>query len=197
MKGTSSGLILAGGLSRRMGRDKAMLVIDGQTLLARTVQVLSMVVGEILVVGRRHLPVFECSVESVPDDVPQVGPLGGLHAGLSRITSPYAVTVACDLPFLNPSLLRYLLQLAAGYDAVVPRVDGRTQPLHAVYAREVRHVIQRQLGASKFQVECLLTALAVRWVDEDEIDSIDPSHRSFLNANTPDEWQAALHTAES
>ena len=138
-------MILAGGRSRRMGRDKADLQVGGQSLLVRTACVLSEVVDEILVVGRDSFSsALPHSVRAVPDEVPGIGPLGGLLSGLRRTTYPYAVVVACDLPFLDAGVLRHLLTLAPGYDAVVPFVGGHNQPLHAVYRAD--GVGQRKVG---------------------------------------------------
>ena len=192
----SSGIILAGGLSRRLGSDKAALPIDGQTLLARTVRILASVVDEVLVIGRSQAPDLDPRVRLAPDDVPGLGPLGGMLTGLRRVRSPYTLIVACDLPFLRASILRHLLTLAPAYQAVIPLVDGRSQPLHAVYARDVQHTIAARLAANELSVESLLRELKVRWVPADELESLDPSHRSFVNVNTRADWEAVLRLAQ-
>ena len=191
----SSGLILAGGASRRMGQDKAALTLGGRTLLDRTISVLECVVDEVLVVGPRHHGTSVPEVRLVQDDVPNAGPLGGLLAGLRRVSSSYAVTVACDLPFLEADVLRYLLDLAPGYDAVVPRVDGQYQTLHAVYAVSVEAVIARHITRGQLRLDGVLPELTVRWVDESELEWAGLRCRSFANVNTPDDWAAALQLA--
>jgi len=191
----SSGLILAGGASRRMGRDKPALTLDGRTLLDRTICVLAAVVDEVLVVGPRQQALSAPEVRVVQDDVPNAGPLGGLLAGLRRVSCSYAVTVACDLPFLEANVLRYLLDLSPGYDAVVPRVDGQNQTLHAVYASSVDAVIARHIARGQLKLDGVLPELTVRWVDEGELESAGLQLRSFTNVNTPADWNAARRLA--
>lgn len=188
----SSGLILAGGASRRMGRDKAALTLGGRTLLDRTIHVLESVVDEVLVVGGSDRVPSAPEVRLIRDDVPNAGPLGGLLAGLRRVGSQYALAVACDLPFLEAGVLRYLLDLAPGYDAVVPQVDGQNQTLHAVYASSVDAVIARHIARGQLRLDGVLPELSVRWVDASELESAGLQCRSFANVNTPDDWEAAL-----
>jgi molybdopterin-guanine dinucleotide biosynthesis protein A len=188
----SAGIILAGGQSLRMGRDKAELRIGDQTILEGSIEVLLEVAEEVLVVGR---PVVTSSlnraIRAVPDDVPNAGPLGGLVSGLRQIESPYAIVVACDHPFLDARLLRYLLGLASGYDAVVPVIEGRSQPTHAVYARHIQSAGEQQLASGRYKLDLLLGSLQVRWVSEEEIDAAGLDRRSFVNVNTPPEWEMA------
>jgi molybdenum cofactor guanylyltransferase len=191
----TSGLILAGGSSRRMGSDKAALRLGGRTLLDRTISVLESVADEVLVVGPRHHAPSASKVRLVQDDVPNAGPLGGLLTGLRRVNGSYAVTVACDLPFLEADVLRFLLELAPAYDAVVPRVDGQNQTLHAVYSRSIDTVIARHIARGQFSLDGVLPELNVRWVDVSELESAGLECRSFVNANTPEDWEAALRLA--
>jgi molybdopterin-guanine dinucleotide biosynthesis protein A len=125
MAQASAGIILAGGHSRRMGTDKALLEIDGETLLGRTVRVVSAVVREVLIVGRTELPPGLGEVAAMEDAYPGIGPLGGIAFGLEQMEAEQALVVACDLPFLRTEVLQMLLDLAPGYDAVVPRVGAR------------------------------------------------------------------------
>ncbi|HFD40695.1 MAG TPA: molybdenum cofactor guanylyltransferase, partial [Anaerolineae bacterium] len=121
-----SGIVLAGGQSRRLGRDKALLEIEGRPLLARTVHTLAALSDDLIVVTNapeRYAP-LGLPVRFVADEKPGIGSLMGLYSGLKAAHHPYALVVACDMPFLNPALLRYLLSLTAGYDIVIPRRDG-------------------------------------------------------------------------
>jgi molybdopterin-guanine dinucleotide biosynthesis protein A len=176
-----------------MGQNKADLSLDGQTLLQRTLEVVGTVAREVLVVGGEPLPQPPSMVRFVPDELAAAGPLGGLATGLRSIDEPYAVVVACDHPFLDASLLAYLVSLAPGHEAVLPTVDGRRQVLHAVYARTVAGAADALLEAGNLKLEALLDGLRIRYVTETEIDGLDPEHLSFVNVNTPDEWQAALN----
>lgn len=171
-----------------MGRDKATLTLGGETLLRRTSRILAEVAGEVLVVGRTEAPGLP-AVRALPDGPEGSGPLAGLLTGLRAITAPFALVVACDLPFLDPALLRHLLALAPGCDAVIPSAGGHRQTAHAVYAQSVHHAAAALLASGEYRFERLLSALSIRWVDEVEIAAAGFSLRSFTNVNTPEEWQ--------
>ena len=178
-----------------MGRDKALLTLDGRSLVERTVRVLGAVVEDVMVVGRAYPLPGDLRARCIQDERPGAGPLGGLYTGLRHVAHDHVVVVACDLPFLSASLLQYLLEQAPGHEAVVPRVDGRAQPTHAVYARRIEETVARSLRGGSYRMEALLGALRTRWVEEDEIDAVDPGHQSFVNVNTLEEWERAAVTA--
>ncbi len=188
----ASGIILAGGSSTRMGCDKASLMLNGETLLARTTRVLQEVVETVSIVGWPADREAQPGVSYLPDQLPDQGPLVSLAFALSHLRCPYALVVACDLPFLRADVLRYLLADAPGWDAVVPRVGGRPQPLHAVYARGVTDSAQQASLDGERRMSALLDRLKVRWIEEHEIIQLDPDLHSLMNVNTPGQWQAAL-----
>src|SRR5689334_14364995 len=128
------GFILAGGQSRRMGRDKAHLLIENETFVDRIAATLEEVANSITLVGARQShPRFS----SAPDVYPGWGALGGLHAALAACASKWAIVVACDLPFVTAGLFKHLASLRTDHDAVVPlQSDGRPQPLAALYRIE-------------------------------------------------------------
>lgn len=190
-----SGIILAGGSSRRMGTDKASLRLGGETLLARTIHVVSQVSGDVLVIGRAQGN-DTSSARYIADDIPDSGPLSGILTGLRQAKYPYAAVVACDMPFLNANVLRLLTEAAEGYDVAVPRLDGRVHPTLAVYGRSCIRVIERQIAREDLALSTLLTELRVAWVEEDEIRRVDPLARSFRNVNTPREWHEAQREVE-
>lgn len=185
----TSGIVLAGGRSRRMGREKAGLQMSGGTLLERAVRTLEPIVDEVVVVGTPGTA--PCGVRVIADETPGLGPLGGLATGLKRTRGERVLLVACDLPFLDRALLLYLMSLAPGYDAVVARIDGRSQPLHAVYDRRVGPIVDRQIASGAYRMEELVARLHVRWVEDAEIAAIEGGHRSFFNVNTPADWRCA------
>lgn len=193
--GQASGIILAGGFSRRMGTDKALLSLGGETLLTRTVRVVSEVTDDVLVIGRAEGD-DASSARYLADDFPNSGPLGGILTGLHRARYPYASVAACDLPFLNADVLRLLLEVAEGYDAAVPHLDGRAHPTLAVYSRSCIGPIERQVARGDLALSNLLAELRVEWLDEEEIRRVDPVFRSFRNVNTPRDWQEAQREAE-
>jgi molybdopterin-guanine dinucleotide biosynthesis protein A len=179
-----AGIILAGGQSRRMGVDKAALIIDGRSVLDRTIGALRELTGEVIVAGR---DVPFAGVRSVPDAAPDSGPLGGLIAALRATTAPLVLVVGCDMPALDIRALRAMLMPAPGHDAVVPRHDGQIHPLHAVYARSVLPIAEEQLAAGDFRLRHFLARLTVCWLDVTD----QAFARSLTNVNTPEEWQQA------
>ncbi|MCL4543605.1 MAG: molybdenum cofactor guanylyltransferase [Chloroflexi bacterium] len=185
-----SGIILAGGRSRRFGQDKCLAEIGGQPLLGHVVRALFPLVDEIIVVGRIQLPSLPFPVRLVGDAVPGLGPLQGLIGGLSAATHEWSIVVACDMPLLNGDLLRHIAACRYGYDAVVPHLD-RPQPLYALYHRRCLPLLQQQLAAGDLRLTNILAGLHVRWIDEHDLRRFDPDLRSFGSINTPGEAAAA------
>ena len=191
----ASAAILAGGRSSRLGRDKALLELGGEPLLARAVRLLRAVVDEVIVVGPAERAAVVPGVRIVPDERPGVGPLGGIASALRATEAPYLLVVATDMPLLNVDLLRYLLSLAPGHDIVLPRVEGRTQQLHAVYSRACLPLIDAQLARDDFKIDRFFAQARVRLVEEDEARRFDPDLLSFRNINTEADWQAVQRIA--
>ncbi|HEY7348915.1 MAG TPA: molybdenum cofactor guanylyltransferase [Ktedonobacterales bacterium] len=187
-----SGAVLAGGQSRRMGSDKAALLIQGEPLLRRTTRLIRAITPEVAIIGSPERAALVPDVPIIPDRWPNQGPLGGIATALHTLAGEAVLVVGCDMPFLNPELLRYLITLADGYDAVLARADGKAHPLHAVYQRGCLPVIEAQLLAGDLRVQRFLATLAVRFVEGAELDRFDPRHLSMFNANTPQEWEQAL-----
>ncbi|MGD8624475.1 MAG: molybdenum cofactor guanylyltransferase [Anaerolineae bacterium] len=185
-----SAVMLAGGKSRRLGRDKSLLRLDGQPLLVRTVQTLLPLSDDLIVVtndGARYRT-LDLPVRLVPDEQRGVGALMGIYSGLRAARHASALFVACDMPFLNRALLRYIISHAGGYDAVVPRVGDLFEPLHALYAKSCLPAIEDLLAAGGRRIFDFYPHVRVRYVDRKEIDRFDPDHLSFLNVNTPEDW---------
>jgi len=193
MRGGCSLVILAGGLSRRMGRDKAALPAGDGTLIEHIARRLAPVVEETIVAGasgRHHPP----GATMVDDRYPGLGPLAGIHAGLLVARSPLVWVVGCDLPDVDPGLAALLCGLAGEVDAVVPRLDSEPQGVCAVYDRGLAPRIERLLAAGERRLKMLLAASKVRYVTPDELRLVDPELRSFRNINTPAEYRAWLLT---
>lgn len=190
-----TGIVLAGGQSRRLGRDKAFEPLGGHPLLEHVLIALSKVAGEIIVVGsdagallRQEWPV---PFRSLPDERPGRGPLSGMDVGLKQASFPAAWVVGCDMPFLSPALLQHLMGLVEGYDAVVPVVGDRFQALHAVYRPTCLPAVDLLLRQGRARVQDLFSLVRVRLVGEPEIRRYDPDLRSFLNVNTPEDLARA------
>ena len=191
----ATGIILAGGASTRLGRDKASEPLLGRPLLQWVLDKVAQVVGEIVVVtaaGQTLPPLHtERALRVVEDVLPAKGPLGGIYSGLREARHELALAVGCDMPLLSAPLLRELLRLAEGYHVVMPRRRGRTQALHAAYRRSCLEPMRRELDAGHLKVISFLPAVNVRYVDEDVWTRFDPEGLSFFNINTEEDLRRA------
>jgi molybdopterin-guanine dinucleotide biosynthesis protein A len=183
-----SGVILAGGASRRLERNKALERIGGQTLVERVIDSIVPLTTEVLVVVGEpeqatalHLPP---AVRAVSDRYPGRGSLGGIFTGVDAAAERWSLVVACDMPFLNRDLLRQLIDETSNVDAVVPCLEGQPEPLHALYSKACLAPTEQMLQAGQLKIAPLFEAVRVRYVGEGAIDRIDPGHLSFFNINT-------------
>jgi molybdopterin-guanine dinucleotide biosynthesis protein A len=185
-----SAVMLAGGKSRRLGRDKSLLRLDGQPLLVRTAHTLAPLSDDLIVVANdvARYREFDLPARLVPDEQRGVGAIMGIYSGLRAARHARALFVACDMPFLNQSLLRYMISQVGGYDAVVPRIGDLYEPLHALYAKDCLPAIKRLLATGRRRIFDFFPLVRVRYVDRREIERFDPDHLSFLNVNTPEDW---------
>lgn len=184
------GLILAGGQSKRMGRSKAELVFQNETLLARALRRLGPVCERILVSVSASTQLTLPGVEVVPDSYPGRGSLIGLASGLRAADEP-VLALAVDMPFLNLQLLQYLTSLAPGWEAVVPRPGNFVEPLHAVYTPACLPVFEDQIRSGIMQILPAYARLRVRYVEVEELKRFDPTGLAFFNLNTPEDLRRA------
>ena len=187
------GFILVGGASRRMGKDKATVVIDDATCLERVVVALSGAAASVSLVGARR-SYDGVSLENVPDVHASWGALGGIHAALSAAKRDWALIVACDLPFVTPELFHHLKGfIAEGVDAIVPiQSDGRPQPLCALYRRETcLPATDELIAAGEHTPRALLAKVGTRRVEFDELKDLPAAEHFFLNLNTVEDLEAA------
>ena len=187
----SSAVVLAGGSSSRLGQDKAFLFIDRQLLIERIIEALSQLSDEVIIVADEvdRYEQFEAVV--VSDVYPGKGALGGIYSGLKAATGSRSLVVACDMPFLNLSLLRYMQGLASRYDVVIPRTGKLTEALHAFYSRNCLPLIEEQLLAGDLRIIHFFPHVRVRYVDREEIEVFDPEHLSFFNINSQADLEKA------
>jgi len=181
-------VILGGGRSLRLGRDKAQERVNGKSLLERVVSTLIAFKSDIIIVISKEqtLSEFEDHPElRVATDIyPGKGPLGGIYTALRMSNSFYNLVVACDMPFLNQDLLHYMISLAEDSDLVVPRLGSMVEPLHAVYSQNCLAPLEHMLKHGKLMVTELFSLVKVRYVEAEEINRFDPHHLSFFNINT-------------
>ena len=183
--------ILAGGRSSRMGRDKAVLEIDGQTLLDRAIE-LGRAAGDVVVVGDPTK--YQASVPVVADIYPDHGPLGGIHAALKQTMTECNLVLAVDMPFVAPEFLRRLLSESLRNTATVtiPRTSRGFEPLCAVYRREFAIVAERALEEGRNKIDSLLAQLETRIIEGTELIRQGFSEEMFRNLNTPEDWHNSV-----
>ncbi len=186
-----TGVVLAGGQSRRLGRDKALLEFGGQTLLARSVETLAPLCREVIVVTNSPQAHAHPAARLVGDLLPGMGSLGGIYSGLVAAGTHYSLVVGCDMPFLNPAVISYLASQAPGFDVIMPRRDQLLEPLHSIYSKPCLPFIKDLLDRRHLRIYDFLPHVRVRYVDEKELAPWDPDHRSFRNINTPQDLAEA------
>jgi molybdopterin-guanine dinucleotide biosynthesis protein A len=186
-----SAIILAGGQSRRMGRDKALIDFNGRPIIAHVIETLRELADDVIVVSNRADEYARFAARIVPDYDPPSGPLGGIAAGLSAAKNDLSIVVACDMPFLNQALLRYLIDRAEEVDAVVMQFENEYEPLHAVYRRTCLPFIQQHLAQGDRRVISFFDDVKLLTISEEEWCRIDPTARSIANLNTPEDLQRA------
>ena len=188
-------IILAGGKNLRLGRNKALEIIEGKSILERVLDRLTPISDYIIIVTsweQFDLPANE-QVEVVADIYPEKGPLGGIYSGLMASKSSINVVVACDMPFLNTELFRYMISLSGEHDAVVPRLENRMiEPLHAVYSRKCLARIDEQVTNNRLSIHEFLDNVDVRYIEYEESRKIDPELLSFFNINYQSDLDEAV-----
>ena len=189
-----TGVILAGGKSRRMGEDKRFLQVGEATLLDRTVSVMSRLFPEVLIIIAQDsapLAVTGCIVYR--DLVADCGSLGGLYTGLAQATNDRIFVVACDMPFLNPEMIRWFVARDCSADVVMAHLPDGLQPLHAVYGKRAVPVFERMAASHELKIRNIASdpSLRVTVVSPSEWGDRDPLAQSFRNVNTPADLEAA------
>lgn len=137
------------------------------------------------------MPLLQLRAKVTVDFYPGSGSLGGIYTGLTVADTFYSLVVACDMPFLNLALLRYLVSLAPGFDLVVPKVKGMLEPLHAVYSKNCLAGMGWLLSRGKLQIAELFGLVKTRYVEDEEIGKFDPKYLSFFNINSKSDLERA------
>lgn len=185
-----TGVILAGGASRRMGRNKALLEVDGELMITCVYRTLAALFHEVLIVTNTPEEYAFLPCRTVADIYPGAGSLAGLQAGLAASRTRRVFVAACDMPFLNPDLIRLLCGIGEGSEAIVPLNDeGLREPLHAVYDRSLLNRMQDQIEEGDMSILQLLDSIKTRLVSPEEFSSVGAATESFRNINTIEEYQ--------
>jgi len=189
-----SAIILVGGAARRAGgREKYFFTFQGKTFIDRLIDTLREVVDEIVVVARDpeqcerfiHLDDVRC----IPDIRRDLGPIGGLHAGTLAAHGEYIFVAACDMPCINPGVVRLLFDTAVGCDAAIPSWNAdMLEPLHAVYRRSA--LLDYLEEHESLSLRAMIWSLDTRYVPVEKIREIDPNLLTFTNINNLEDLES-------
>lgn len=188
-------IILCGGRSARMGRDKGSLPFGDETMLDRIVRIVRTISDQVIVVARRDQST-PADVTVVHDAIEDQGPLAGIAAGLSASPTDLNLVVACDMPLIRPAVLQRLIALIGDGDACVAMVDGHASALCGVYRSRIAKDAQALLDSGERRVTRLLDRVTTKRVEAAALRDLDPNLDSFLSCDTPDKYRQALSAAE-
>ena len=194
MKQAITVVIQAGGMSSRMGEDKALKPFLGRPLIQRVIDRVMPIADELIVTTNRPAEYEFLNLRLVPDLKPGRGALGGLYTAIASATSPLVAVVACDMPFASPMLFEGARKLMVGEEAdvVIAKTEEGYEPLHALYRRETcLPAIESAISADQWKVISWFPQVKVRTLTSDEVKSFDPSGLCFWNLNTPEEFVEA------
>jgi molybdopterin-guanine dinucleotide biosynthesis protein A len=198
-----SAVILAGGKSLRMGRDKALLKIGPQTIVEYQLQRLSPLFEELLLSTNSPEKLAHLGLEMVEDVLPGRGPLVGIYSSLLRARYPHLFAIACDMPFISSELINYMKGICKDYDVTVPETERGLEPLHAIYSKTCLPVMKKYIAkGGKGRVIEFFPEVKVRVINQGEISKLTVGEAGvtpspFLNFNTPEEYQKALEALEA
>lgn len=192
-----TGVILAGGKSRRMGENKALLQLGGDSLIGHVIRRMRLVTNELLLITNSPAEYTHLDLPMYADIVPNTGALGGIYTGLTHASHDSVLCVACDSPFFVPKLLTYLVSVLAEYDAVMPYITHRDkthltlQTLCAAYSKSCLSIIERMLQESELRVHALQEWAHIKRIPPEIWQRFDPNGMSFFNINTPEDFDSA------
>lgn len=187
-----TGVIQAGGRSTRMGGEpKALLTLGGRRIIERVLDAVAPAVADVLLVTNTPELYAFLGVPMVGDVYPGHGSLGGIFSGLQAASGEAAFTVACDMPFLHPAVVRLVVERAGEADVVVPRTGGQLETLHAVYARACLPHIEARLRVGRLKIAGFFDAVRVLEIPEAAVRRYRDPEVVFMNVNTPDELERA------
>ena len=194
-----TGILLAGGKSRRMGQDKKVLSVGEGTLLDRSLDTLRSLFDQVEIVIAQDSPLLDAPVIISRDLLPGCGSLGGIFTGIKNAKTSHVFVAACDMPFLNPAVIQYLVRQKEEADIVVVRTELGLQMTHALYGKRCIPVIEEMIQGARLRIQELVSSreVRVRVIERKEIEEFDPLALSFTNVNTPQELEMARRLSHS
>ena len=187
-----SGVVLTGGKSSRYGINKAYVKVCGTPMIVKVIDVMRQLFKNIVLITNDPEEYASLGLSMYEDIVKGLGPLGGIYTALMSIKEEAGFFVACDMPFIRKELIEYMIEVGSGFDAVVPRLEDKMEPLHAIYSKECIPAIKRVIDNGEFQVNKIYPKISIRYVDREEIARFDPEFKSFFNINRPDDLRRLI-----
>jgi molybdopterin-guanine dinucleotide biosynthesis protein A len=178
-----AGVILAGGKSSRFGSNKALALHQGTALIQTITDRLAGLFPENLLITNSPEAYAFLDWPMAADQYRGCGPLAGIHAALGSISQPRAFVCGCDMPLLNPKLIRFLCELPGEHEVVLPWLPEGPEPLYAVYSKKILPVIEEHLAKNQYKIGLLYEKLRIRKVTAEEILQIIPDLTTFQNIN--------------
>ena len=191
-----TGVILAGGKSSRFGINKAFSEINGSRLIDIVAGLLTSIFTRTVLITNSPEEYSYLGLPIRKDLIRGLGPIGGILTGLEDIRDEAGFFIACDMPFVSEDLIRYIVSVRGEFDAVVPKIDWKIEPLHALYRKSCLPVIRELITSGVYQTIKAFERLDVRYLNEAEIKANDPRMRSFFNVNRPEELADTLNRIE-
>ncbi len=182
-------VILVGGKSSRMGTNKAFLEIKGKTFIELQIELLREMFDEISISANTPSEYEYLNLPIYTDIYPGKGPLGGIYTSLINSSSVHTFMLACDMPFVEPALIKHLKDLTKEYDVVIPKSEKGLEPLHAFYSRKCIEPIKRSLDENNLRIISFLPHVRVKVVELDSLSSSDSFKNSIKNLNTRDDYE--------
>ncbi|WP_319482552.1 molybdenum cofactor guanylyltransferase [uncultured Draconibacterium sp.] len=177
-------IILAGGKSKRMGTDKALLELDGLTLLERAINLCKPFSSELLI-SSNHESHTTFGYSVIEDEIKNCGPMGGIYSGLKQSNSDWNLILSVDAAFVDEPFLQFLLKESGDFDAVVPFTEKGAEPLIALYNKGILPVMENQLKSGDYRMQNLLKESKTNWFDAGKL--LEENKRLFNNLNRPED----------
>lgn len=191
-------VIQAGGASKRMGRDKALVPFLDSTMIEYVLAQVRVLGRETLIISNKPADYQRFGLPVFADVIPDIGALGGVYSALYYINTEYCLLMACDMPYVNLDVIQLLLDDVERYDVVVPRLSGGfIEPMRAVYSKKCIPEILKTIESGSRKVTSFFNRVAVRYLDELDIKKYDPGLYSFFNVNMPEDLAKAQQLAKS
>ena len=187
-----TGVILAGGKSSRFGSNKALVSINGSRLIERVITVMKSIFEKLVIITNNPEDYSFLALQTHKDLIKGLGPIGGIYTGLNKIKDHKGFFVACDMPYINEKLIRHIIAVRGDFDAVIPKIDWRLEPLHALYSKSCLSKLKELIDSGVYQTNRSFKNMNIRYVNEEEIREHDPQLNSFININRPGELLDAL-----